>query len=241
LINKYCKRLGFEIHGTGYMQSLQKASFKENAFLKQKELMNGKADIIFDIGANYGDVALQYHGLFPRATIYAFEPFPASFAIMQHKIAKTVNIIASEKAIADKPGKRSFFVNRNVDTNSLLMPQKMGLSSDKQVENKQQIEVEAITIDDFCREQNVRHIDILKLDIQGGELAALKGAERMLQEKRVRLIYSEAYFREQYVQQPLFHDISKYLKQFDYYLQDIYNPIYGKGSIAWCDAVFLPS
>jgi hypothetical protein len=131
-------------------------------------------------------------------------------------------------------------VNTNVDTNSLLESIKMGLSSDKQVENKNQIEVDVWTIDDFCRDNNIEKIDILKLDIQGGELAALIGAEKLLKEKNIRLIYTEAFFRQQYADQPLLYDIAKYLERFGYHLQDIYSPIYGKGSITWCDAIFLP-
>jgi hypothetical protein len=78
------------------------------------------------------------------------------------------------------------------------------------------------------------------MDIQGAELLALKGAIKLLEEKKIGLIYTETYFRRQYNNQPLFHEISKFLADYGYYIQDIYSPIYGKGSIAWCDAIFLP-
>jgi len=61
-----------------------------------------------------------------------------------------------------------------------------------------------------------------------------------LKEKRIKLLYMESYYLEQYEGQPLFHDISKLLHGFSYYLQDIYHPIYGRGSIAWSDVIFLP-
>jgi FkbM family methyltransferase len=241
LINKYCRKFGFEIHGTGFMQSIQKTSFKEDAFLKQQKIINGSVNVIFDIGANRGEVCLLYQATFPEAVIYAFEPFPESYNILIAGFKDNKNIIPYQKAIGDKPCKKTFFVNYNADTNSLLEPQKTGLSSDKQVENKNEIEVEVWTIDDFCYKNGIKKIDILKLDIQGGELAALKGAEKMLKEKSVKLIYTEAYFVQQYVDQPLLYDIANYLKQFDYHIQDIYSPIYGKGSLAWCDAIFLPA
>jgi FkbM family methyltransferase len=240
LINKYCRKFGFEIHGIGFIQSIQKMSFKEDAFLKQKEIIKGSVEVIFDLGANRGDVSLQYGKTFLQANIYSFEPFPEIFNILSSNVSGIKNITAYQKALSDREGKFSFFVNQNADTNSLLQPKKMGLSSDKEVENRNQIEVDVWTIDNFCINNGIKKIDILKLDIQGGELAALRGAEEMLSEKNIRLIYTEAYFRQQYVDQPLFYDIAKYLEQFGYHLQDIYTPIYGKGSIAWCDAIFLP-
>jgi FkbM family methyltransferase len=238
-INQYCRKFGFEIHGTGFIQSLEKVSFKEDAFVKQQEIMGKNLSVIFDVGANVGDIALRYSELFSNAAIYAFEPFPDSFQALQNNIAGKSKITPYQKAIAAIAGEQTFFVNYNADTNSLLPSQKMGLSSDKQVANKGEIKVAVWTIDDFCKEKGIGFIDILKLDIQGGELAALNGAANMLAENKIGLIYTEAYFRQQYVDQPLFHDISKYLEQFGYFIQDIYSPIYGKGSLAWCDAIFL--
>ncbi len=240
LINKICRKFGFEIHGIGYLQALQKTTFQEDAFAKQTEFIE-KANIIFDIGANSGQISLRYHSLYPSAIIYAFEPFPGMYNTLCENIQQIENISTHQVAIGERKGKSIFFVNHNVDTNSLLEPQKTGLSSDKQVVNKDRIEVDVISIDEFCEINLINNIDILKLDIQGGELAALHGAKKMLKAKNIKLIYTEAYFRKQYVDQPLFHDISTYLEQYGYFVQDIYNPIYGKGSIAWCDAVFLPA
>ena len=240
LLNKYCRKFGFEIHGTGFIQSAQKTSFKEDAFAVQKALLGNKCSIIFDIGANRGQVTAKYIALFPAAKVYAFEPFPASIEIFKEKFGGNGKVFSFQKAIGEKPGNRKFFVNRNVDTNSLLKPQKMGLSSDGQVDNVSTMEVDVWTIEDFCSNNSIDHIDILKMDIQGGELDALKGATGLLKDKKIKLIYSETYFKKQYEDQPLFHDISTYLEEYGYELKDLYNPIYGKGSLAWCDVIFLP-
>lgn len=239
-LNGIFRKFGFEIHGTGYMQSISKAEFKEDAFQVQAKLMSGRVKTIFDIGANYGDTVLAYAGLFPDADIYAFEPFPDTYNGMAENTRNKAKVQAFEMAVSDQVGKAAFHVNNSVHTNSLLASKEMGLSSDRQVQSKGVIEVETTTIDKFCSEHQVQQIDILKLDIQGGELAALKGAENLLKQKKVKLIYSETYFRQQYVDQPLMYDIANYVKQFGYNLQDLYNPIYGNGSIAWCDAIFLP-
>lgn len=238
-INKYLRKLGFEVHGTGYIQSMQKADFKEDVFGKQVELVSKNAKVIFDVGANRGDTSNQYSKYFPGATIYAFEPFDASYEIMISRTKHNPLIIPVKQAVAETPGTAVFHVNKNVDTNSLLASKEMGLSSDKQVATVNTVEVEKCTLDEFCAGRGITAIDILKLDIQGGELAALKGAAGLLKEKKIKLVYAETYFRQQYESQPLLPDIATYLQQFNYHIQDFYNPIYGNNSIAWCDTIFV--
>jgi FkbM family methyltransferase len=201
--------------------------------------MASKAKIIFDLGANRGDTVEKYLELFPAATIYAFEPFPDSFQILQDRYRDNPRVNCYALAISNLSEERMFYVNKNVDTNSLLKPQKSGLSSDAQVTNKNQISVNTISLDEFCTTNRVLSIDILKMDIQGGELAALTGAKNLLNNHQIGLIYSETYFIEQYEQQPLFHDMSKMLYNYRYVLQDVYNPIYGQGNLAWCDVIFV--
>lgn len=237
LLNKYCRKLGFEIHGSGYIQSIKKETFKEDPFSVQKEI-TGECPIIFDVGANRGDITSKYSELFSKARIFAFEPYADSFHILDSRFLNNKKIECFQAAIGEVNSRSNLFVNRNVDTNSLLRPVKMGLSSDQQVKNVSIVGVHVWTIDEFCRNRQIEEIDILKLDIQGGELSALKGARDLLRNKKVKIIYTEAYFKKQYENQPLFHDISKFLEQYGYSLQDFYNPIYGKGNLVWCDVIF---
>ncbi|MGC4021814.1 MAG: FkbM family methyltransferase [Cyclobacteriaceae bacterium] len=246
VVNKYLKKLGIEIHTTGYVQSLngaiqslKKKSLPDDPFQIQKDLIGKKEPIIFDVGANRGDVTKKYIQHFPQGTYYCFEPFPATFEILKGQFDSQANVHCLNVAVSDKIEKKQFFVNKNVDTNSLLKPQKAGMPSDAKVKNEYSIDVNTTTIDSFCEEQKIDYIDILKMDIQGGELGALKGAIKMLSRKRISCIYSEVYFVEQYENHPLFHDISKYLFETGYALQDIYFPIYANGNLVWADAIFL--
>src|SRR5690606_3866529 len=51
--------------------------------------------------------------------------------------------------------------------------------------------IEIRTIDQFCRDQNISNIDFLKLDIEGHEMAALRGASEMLNKNAIRFIQFE--------------------------------------------------
>jgi len=240
LLNKFFGKFGFEINGTSYMHQLRRNAETKDVFVIQREMLNGKANTIFDLGANYGSVTETYKREFPDATIYAFEPFPEIFKSLSEKAKQFKNVKVYDKAVTDTSGKRVFFVNENPDTNSLYKSQEAGLSSDKQAQNKYAIDVDAVSINDFCAQEKIQKIDILKMDIQGGELGALKGATNLLEKKQISLIYLEAFFIPQYQNQPLFQDLLGFLFDNGYQLQDIYNPFYGKGSLAWCDAIFLP-
>jgi FkbM family methyltransferase len=239
-INKVLRRFGVELHGLGFIQSLKKSDFQQNAFDVQKEILLSDQRVIFDIGANRGDTAIKYSNLFPTAKVYAFEPFAETFIKLKDNVKDYSNINIYNFAISEKIGKTVFYSNKNEDTNSILSSSKIGLSSDEQVKTIGQTIVNTETIDSFCLNHKIEKIDILKMDIQGAELLALTGAIKLLEEKKIGLIYTETYFRRQYINQPLFHEISAFLAQYGYYLQDIYSPIYGNGSIAWCDAIFLP-
>jgi FkbM family methyltransferase len=239
LINHYCRKFGFELHGTGYIQRLKKNSFGDDAFAKQRELIETSDPIIFDVGANRGDVAEQYLALFPNSVIHAFEPHPETYSLLRERFENNARVHCHNFAVADDENQREFYVNRSVDTSSLLRSKVAGLSSDKLVHTKEVISVPAKPLDMFASENQIDSIDILKMDIQGGELLALKGSASLLRDKKIKCIYTEVFFTDQYEAQPLFHDISKYLYSFDYTLQDIYSPFYGKGKIVWADAVFL--
>lgn len=239
-INKILSRFGVEMHGSSYMQSLRKAAVTPDVFEIQKSLLGKDANVIFDLGANYGGITKVYKKIFPKSKIYGFEPFPDMFKQLTENTSALQDVSIYELAIADGKSTRTFFVNEGVDTNSLLESKQTGMRSDDLVKNREKIIVQTTSIDEFCKENNIDHIDILKMDIQGGELDALKGATTLLADKKISLIYAETNFIAQYVDQPLFQDLLGFLDKCGYQLQDIYNPYYGKGSLAWCDAIFLP-
>ena len=238
-LNKYLRKLNVEVHGISYIQSLKKGEFTNNEFDFFKKIF-GKGDItIFDIGANRGLKIAQFLKLFPSSSIYAFEPYVPLFKELEKQFLNNSEIRLFNIGISDKKAEGVFNVNQGVDTSSFLISNKTGLNSDKQVQTIEQVTLPLDTLDQIVLNEKIEKIHILKLDIQGSELNALKGAEGLLIEKRIDVIFTEAYFIQQYIDQPLFYEIASYLQQFGYSLQDIYNPIYGKGKLAWCDAIFV--
>lgn len=239
IINKILNPFGIELHGKGYLKSMSKGDFDLNEFdFKKKVLKREKVTVIFDVGANSGSITERYLKDFPNAQIHLFEPSSDLFQVLKHKFHDNPRITLNKLAISNKIGEADFYVNKSIDTSSLLKPKEIGLNSDKVVKTEKIEKIEMITIDFYCKKNNINEIDILKLDIQGGELYALEGSSSMLEMQRIKLIYNETYFQQQYMEQPLFFEIGQFLFKKGYILQDFYSKIYGKDSLVWCDVIF---
>lgn len=218
---------------------LRKVELHED-FIDQKELLTDTSTkIIFDVGANVGQTTKKYRKLFPRAIIYAFEPFPSSLNIYKththgDKLIKTYKL-----ALTDTVGEKTLYTNDCHYTNSLL-PVDATHTGTENYNPTEQIKVPTSTIDFICDKECVDHINILKMDIQGGELLALKGSQNALRSKKIDLIFTEVAYETTYIEQPVFADLENYLKPFGYVLYKKYNTDYDQNNKPISgDAIFI--
>jgi hypothetical protein len=82
------------------------------------------------------------------------------------------------------------------------------------------------------------------MDIQGGELMALRGAEAMLSRGAIRLIALEVLFQPLYRPQPSFWDLQQHLQQYGYAFQGLYEAKYhdtNPAILRWADAIVVAS
>ena len=242
---KLMKRLAkVTLGGLGYELRKKSAAGISDPFEAQRQLINNlsKTDIsILDVGANKGQTTRRYRTEFPTAEIYCFEPFPDSIAELQKQFSDDRKIHIVPKAVAQKKGVATFYVNEFDATNSLLpRPISDRRYYPKSAGPKESIEVEVIDLDEFLRVSNISLIDILKFDIQGGELNALHGAESLLGAGSTSLIYTEIMFIPHYEGASLFHEIWSFLSKFGYSLFDIYDLHRAtNGQIRYGDALFV--
>ena len=95
------------------------------------------------------------------------------------------------------------------------------------------------TIDDWIVENGNPSIELIKFDIQGNELKALKGADRTLKGS-VLLIYTEVCFQPLYDDGALFGQIDMFLREYGFELHDLYGPKYNSdGMLLWANAIFV--
>jgi FkbM family methyltransferase len=212
----------------------------------QKALLGDRADmVILDVGANSGQTTRQYRAIFPNAQIYCFEPQPDLCRQIEAQFQRDPKVSVYACAVGAAEGTANLYLNAKRATSSLLAPDSNHLSPgySTMLKNEAVQAVSVITIDAFATSKNLTHIDLLKMDIQGGEYEALLGAKDLLSQSCIDLIYLEAFFVPMYSNQPLFGDIVNYLAKWNYKLHLLYNQnINGiSGRPLQADAVFVPS
>ncbi|GAB4343829.1 MAG: hypothetical protein Kow0089_19930 [Desulfobulbaceae bacterium] len=215
------------------------AKWKEKFEIQKKLLAGFEVKVVFDVGAYVGGYAKAYRRLFPHAQIYAFEPLRESYETGVKRMKDDPGIRLLNLAVSDRTGRIPLYRNQDVLTSSTIPAAETGTYVDALTKTVECVEVESVTIDDFCRQENIPSIDILKLDIQGAELAALQGASSLLDSHKIRLLFVEVEFMEIYRGQPLFHDVAAFLTGKGYSLYDFRGLSYTeKGQLAWGDAIF---
>ena len=202
----------------------KKSKHLENAFSAQRHFFSCTSQpIIFDVGAYIGEVARTYREIFSRAQLYCFEPFPDSFRELE-KFSADPMVKLYPVAISDQVGKITLNVNTDLSCNSIFpRPRNKPAYYPAQAQNVAHIEVNTTTIDSFCHQENIERIDILKLDVEGAELKALKGAHHILSQQAVYLLYTEVMFIPHYEGGCLFHEIVGLLDQYGYSLFNLFN------------------
>jgi FkbM family methyltransferase len=214
-----------------------------NVFEDQVTLLQSiPVSTILDIGAHEGQTYYTYRSLFPAAKIYSFEPSPSLFVALTLAQGNDKKAEAHQLAVSETQGKQIFHLNQSSGTNSLLK------SGEKAAEyyapglfdSKSEVEVETTTIDQFMAHHAISELSILKLDIQGAELMALKGATENLRKKTIALIFLEVEFVYLYANQALFHQVCSFLEEMGYAFYNLYNLHSGaKGQLVAGDALFV--
>ena len=199
------------------------------------------APVILDIGANIGQSVELYRHMSPDCTIHCFEPNPKAFESLVVFCGNIPNIILNNMAMTNYRGNSFFYSAQLSELSSLLIPEPFlkSLSIDDKYSTSK-INVPCTTIDIYCDELKINHIDVLKIDVQGGEISVLNGALRMLSQAKVGLIYLEVIFAETYVGQTTLVDILTLLDSFRYRLWDLVPFTYTSAGAAWAaNALFV--
>ena len=186
--------------------------------------------MIFDVGAHKGQTSSHLCKSFPHSIIHAFEPSPYLFAEIEKNLSKRKNIIYHNFALG-KTNEKAFLTRPDSDL--------CGQVVKAQEHNSTSISVHRL--DEFCLDENISAIDLLKIDVEGNELSVLKGASGMIDRNTIRAILLECDFNKDDKQHSYFFDIFDFLskKNFCFHgLFDVvrYSPSYG---IGFCNALFL--
>jgi FkbM family methyltransferase len=193
--------------------------------------------ICFDVGAHRGETIKSMLEYFPKAIVHAFEPDPDNFAALQKAVANFPQTRLHRLALGDRQQETTLIKTHFSMSNSLL-PADAGLQSSAH-KKIGEVAISVTTLDQFCAEQKIETIDLLKTDCQGFDLRVLKGAAKMLSERRIRVIQCESLFVAEYEGQGWFYDILHFLSDLGYAPVSFGEPARNADNeVMWTDVIF---
>lgn len=137
--------------------------------------------VAYDIGANIGYLTLLLaRQVGPEGRVYAFEALPANLErlagnLALNKMEENVSVVIA--AVADRSAQTQFLVGPSGG-----MGKAVGSTGRQEITYAETITVPGIALDDFVYNEGNPAPQIVKMDIEGGEVLALPGMERVLSE-----------------------------------------------------------
>jgi FkbM family methyltransferase len=155
---------------------------KQDAFeieLLKKHVNSG--DIILDIGANIGFYAAILSSLTGnKGLVHCFEPDSKNFEHLKKSCHKLKNVLLINKAAGSKTETIKIYTSKNLNVDHRTYKPK---------EYDKEISIEAVSMDDYLGAQ--KKVDLIKMDIQGFEMQAIRGMEKILESNPDVKIISE--------------------------------------------------
>jgi FkbM family methyltransferase len=148
----------------------------------------GHKGIIVDAGGYIGTSAIALSLLFPSKSIFCIEPDDENFVILQRNTRFFPNIFLINAALASSETKSTMLYNRTSEYGYTIVSDPL----DNPLAKPLRV-VDCIGIDEIVSKNSNAEISLLKMDIEGGEVAVLLGSSSWI--NRVFCIYVELHDR----------------------------------------------
>ena len=192
---------------------------------------------IVDIGANRGQFALAARQWCPNARIHAFEPLPGPAALFRRVFADDAQTVLYEAAVGPESNTATMHISARDDSSSLLPITARQSDTFPGTQETATTRVQVVTLDVALSAEDLTSPAMLKLDVQGFELDALRGCESLLH--RFDRVYCECSFVELYAGQALASDVIEWLARHGFRLMGIFNAAYeASGQAVQADFLF---
>lgn len=179
---------------------------------------------VVDIGANRGQFALITRLCYPEAKINSFEPLQEPAKIFKKIFFSDKLTKLHPFAVGPSTGEALIHVSSSDDSSSLLPISKEQTSIFPNTGEKEIRVVQVKQLSECLSENEIASPALLKIDVQGYELSALRGCSTLFH--RFKYVYVESSFVELYVGQSLASEVIEYLSNYKYQLIGVYNMYY---------------
>lgn len=223
------------IRGTGFDVVRYGKELGANPFADMRRFLKAQeSPVIFDVGANIGQSVARFKDAFPGARIHSFEPSPSTYEILKNNCGNISNVETWNYGVGSSDGVSTFSENSQSDMSSFLLP-----STSSWGKIIRSTDVRVVTLDSFSKDQNIDFIHILKSDTQGYDFEVFKGADRLMENNSIAMIYFEFIFSDMYEQLPSFDEVFRYLSDRGFALVAFYEQHFQDELVSWTDALFI--
>ena len=190
--------------------------------------------VLIDGGANKGDTVELMLRRFPTASVHAFEPIPALATRLLERFQRVPAVTVHSRALGAEATTIDFHVTANLVSSSALAPSAANRAvHGGMVATAATIRVEQVRLDAI----GLARVDGVKLDLQGYELAALRGMEGLL--PAMTCLVLEVQFMPMYERQGGFAEINAFLSAHGFTIFNFYELwTRGSGRLESCDVMY---
>ena len=188
-------------------------SFEINGEKKIIERLKSDNNVyIFDVGGHHGHWSLSANENFPKADIHIFEISRSNFKIIRKNVSHLKNVQLNDFGLSDKNDKIKFKNYGDGSTLNTIIEDSNFHDYNKKFYYD---ECHVVSGDSYCLKNDITEIDFLKIDVEGAEMSVLKGFNKMIDEKKIKLIQFE-YGYANGDSHSLMKDFFKFFNQKDY-------------------------
>ena len=212
LLKKFSKDITIAHHWTGdkvFLNSYLHKGYWYHGKNREKETFNffekiiNKGNTVIEVGGHIGYLTLFFSKLVTESgKVHVFEPGENNIKYIQKNVAAQKNIKLSLKAVGDKNGIETFYMDNITGQNNSMLKDFEGLSinmnyaMDKNAKTTE-VNVEVITLDDYCTSENIKP-DFIKIDVEGFEYNVLLGMKNVIHSHPHIMIEVQKYHEEIY-------------------------------------------
>jgi FkbM family methyltransferase len=145
--------------------------------------------IFYDVGASYGFYTLRFAD--ESQWVYAFEPVDATFDVLCRNVQhnRVANATVFKLGLSDEEVEVPINLYSSSGTNSLVWT--LPANHPTKLVGREMIRV--TRLDDFVEREALRPPDLIKLDIEGAELPALRGGRQLISRAQPVIVLESRY------------------------------------------------
>jgi FkbM family methyltransferase len=197
---------------------------------------------ILDVGANLGDVAESALISYPNSRVICFEPVLDTYSRLKKRLEKYPNrTYLYHGALSDKKGLGEINITNYHGANSIELQAKTHKELNQHVRELTKENINLFKLDDIAKTFPTNKIDILKIDVEGHEIAVLKGGMKFIESCVDTIIIEVSFMRDSKIEDQAIFEIFNILKSLNFILINIVDIHKAKSNfvlLAQIDCVF---